>query len=75
MHSNEVMSWPPTQPSWPRPSLVVAQGGAKKGHCVPHPRPLCPVLGEAKEEEMPAGNKAVGRVGGASMPGFRLWAQ
>ena len=42
MHSNEVMSWPPTQPSWPWPSLVVAQEGTEKGHGIPRSRPFCP---------------------------------
>lgn len=64
----------PPQPSGPWPSLVVAEEGPRKA-TVSHALDLfCPVLGENKKEEMPAGSRAVGCVGGASKPGIRLWA-
>lgn len=64
----------PPQPSWPWPSLVVAEEGPRKA-TVSHALDLfCPALGEDEKEAMPAGSRAVGRVGGASKPGIRLWA-
>lgn len=62
------MSQPPTQPSQPWPSFVVAPERAKKGRCIPRPGPFCLGLGEEEGEEVPAGNRAVSQVGGASKP-------
>lgn len=61
MHSSEARSWPPTQPSWPWPGLVVA-------HRVPRPRPFLSSPGRGQEQRAASRERGCQRVGGAPSP-------